>query len=142
MNLTCRVLENDVGEYTCVHRHWIMRAKSDPHVKRSIDVQMNRGTELVHRLSFYADEQCEVVPMFFDSDALGHNSRKQAACDTILHIFDHSVFLETRGHVDHSRAVFGYHDLLRIVIEVLPDHQHDFAVVRRLGDREAYGCGE
>src|SRR3984885_3869256 len=132
------VLEKYIREHTGVWRNWIVRAEADADIKRAVDVKLDWRAELVHRFSFYADEERKVVAVLFNSNALGHDSWKEAAADPVLHVLDHGILFRPLCEMHHARAVFAGHDLFGVVVEVLTDDQHQLAVVWRiLGNRKA-----
>jgi hypothetical protein len=56
-----------------------VRAEADAHVKRFLEMPVDRGTELVHGFAVQADEEHNRVALLFDSDAPGPNSGETAA---------------------------------------------------------------
>src|ERR1035441_8834297 len=125
-------------------RHWRSRryrscpanaSRSRCPRKRSVEVQLNRRTELVQGFAFQADEDRDGVALLFDSDALSPDVG-EAAPEAKLHIFDVRASLRTLCQVDHARAVLACHGFLGIVIEILANDQDRLAVAIALRVRE------
>src|SRR5580700_1413976 len=96
-----------------------MRAKSDAHIKRPVQMQLDRRPELVHRLPVEAHENRELVTMLLDPDALrsycheailrGTSGTAAAAAHAELHVLDAHIALRPPRQVHHTRPVQRHH---------------------------------
>src|SRR5277367_5905344 len=108
------VFQDDVGEDGGVGFVREVRAEADACVKGSVQMEGDGWAELVHGFAFKADEDGEVVTMFFEADAFGDDGDERigagaagtaAACDAEFQVSDAGVFLGALGEVDHAGSV-------------------------------------
>src|ERR1700723_2999871 len=91
-----------------------MGTKAESCIERSIDVQSDRRSELVHWFPLHADKERESVTMLFDADAPGDHRAAavragapggSAAPDAILHILNAQAFVGALRKMNHSGSV-------------------------------------
>ncbi|MHB1743303.1 MAG: hypothetical protein ACYCPO_16985 [Acidobacteriaceae bacterium] len=118
-----------------------MRAEPDADIKRAVEVEMDRRAKLVHGLALQADEERDGVALLFNSDALRHDPG-EAASEAKLHIRHGGASGRTLRQVDHASPMLPGHGFLGVVLEVLANDQHSFAVAEALRVRERNVGGE
>src|SRR5215472_1543866 len=125
---SCCVFEEDVGGEAGVYRGGQVGAEADAYVEGAVEVEGERGAELVHGLALEADKDGELVTALLDADALGEHVGELAA-EAVGHVRHLRAFVCAPCDVSHAGAVLGDYGFFGVVVEALADDEDDFAVV-------------
>ncbi len=117
-----------------------MRAEANTEVKRSVKVERNWWAELMHGLSPHADIQGNGVTMFFNANAsdfkisrtVGIAGRESNRSHAIFEILEAVASFRAPCQMDHAGTMLASHRFLRIIVQVLTNHEDCLAVVETL----------